>query len=210
VKDIGFLKVVVFVNCIVPGVMLGWDALHRNLGANPQEFAIRTTGALTLTFLLLSLAVTPFRKTLGLPWMIKLRRMLGLFSFFYATIHLFTYTWFDKGFVFSGIVEDTLKRKFIFVGMFSFLLLVPLAITSTNKMVKRLGGKSWNRLHRSAYIAAFGGVIHYWLLVKADTRIPLAFGAVLVALLGYRVINYYMPNLTEHTPPKHTVRKSEI
>jgi len=190
-KEIKFAKFVVFTNSLVPLAMLCWDASRGRLGANPVEFILRTTGALTLIFLLLSLAVTPLRKTLGLPWMIKLRRMLGLFAFFYAFLHLTTYVWFDKSFNANAVIEDTLKRPFITLGMASFLLLVPLALTSTDKMVRRLGGKRWRWLHRAAYVAAIGGVVHYYMLVKADTREPILFGLVLAVLLGYRVVSKY-------------------
>ena len=188
VADIKFARLLVFINGLVPLAMLAWDGLNRNLGANPLEFITHTTGTLTLVFLLLSLAVTPLRKSLGLPWMIKLRRMLGLYAFFYGFLHLTAYMWFDKFFNLQAVAEDTLKRPFIAVGMLSFFLMVPLAITSTNEMVKRLGGKRWNRLHRTVYAAAIGGVIHYWMLVKADTRIPLGFAVVLAILLGYRIV----------------------
>jgi len=205
--DIKFSKLVVFVNSAVPGALLGWDAYHHRLGANPQEFVLHTTGTLTLVFLCLSLAVTPLRKALGLPWLIQFRRALGLFAFSYGSLHLLAYTWFDKSFNLSGIVEDTLKRPFIFLGMFAFLLLVPLAITSTNKMVKRLGGRRWNRLHKLAYVAAISGVVHYYLLVKADTRIPLAFGFVLAVLFGYRMLNKFLPSLTERRFAKASATK---
>ncbi len=195
--DIKFSKFLVFVNSAVPCALLGWDAYHHRLGANPQEFALHTTGTLTLVFLCLSLAVTPLRKSLGLPWLIQVRRTLGLFTFFYGCLHLFAYTWFDKAFNFSSIVEDTLKRPYIFLGMFAFMILIPLAVTSTNKMVKRLGGRKWNRLHKLAYVAAISGVFHYYLLVKADTRIPIAFGITVAILLGYRILNKFMPSLTE-------------
>ncbi|HWX40544.1 MAG TPA: protein-methionine-sulfoxide reductase heme-binding subunit MsrQ [Blastocatellia bacterium] len=200
VKDIKFVKLVVFVNAAVPLVMLGWDAYHHNLGANPIEFATRTTGALTLVFLLLCLAVTPLRKSLAQPWMIKLRRMLGLYAFFYGCLHLSTYVWFDKFFDVRAIVGDTLKRPFITVGMLSFVLLTPLAVTSTNAMVKRLGGKRWNRLHKAVYVAAAGGVIHYYELVKADRREPILFGVALALLLGYRLVEKYAPNLVRRAP----------
>ena len=190
-KDIRFKQFVVFINCLVPLVLLGWDASQHRLGANPLEFVTRTTGTMTLIFLLLSLAVTPVRKLTGAQWLIKFRRMLGLYAFFYGFLHLMTYVWFDKFFNLRAVVEDTVRRPFIAVGMFSFFLMVPLAITSTNKMVKRLGGKRWARLHRAAYIAGAGGVIHYWMLVKADTRKPLLFGAVLALLLGYRLLVSY-------------------
>ena len=194
--DIKFTRVLVFVNSVVPLALLAWDAYFHHLGANPVEFATRTTGVLTLVLLFVSLAVTPLRQLSGAHWLIKLRRMLGLFAFFYGCLHLLTYVWFDKFFNLPEIVRDTWKRPFIFVGMASWLLLVPLAVTSTNAMIKRLGGKRWQRLHRLVYLIAAGGVIHYWLIVKADTRIPLTFGAVLAALLGYRLVKAYWPKST--------------
>ena len=196
-KEIGFIKFVVFVNSIVPLVLLGYDAYYHRLGANPLEFFTLTTGTLTLVFLLISLAVTPLRKILGLPWMVKLRRMLGLYAFFYGFLHLLAYVWFDKSFNLSAATADVFKRPFIAVGMLGFFLLVPLAITSTNGWVKRIGGKNWNRLHKLAYLSGIAGVIHYYLKVKADTRIPLIFGAVLAGLLIYRVVNKYAPQLTQ-------------
>lgn len=201
-KDIRFARFVVFVNALVPLILLGYDAYYHRLGANPLEFVTRTTGTLTLVFLILSLAVTPLRKALGLPWIIKFRRMLGLYAFFYGFLHLITYIWFDKFFDMGAVVADTLKRPFIAVGMFSFFLLVPLAITSTKAMVRRLGGKRWNQLHTLAYVAAIGGVVHYWMLVKADTRIPLTFGLALGVLLAYRLLNKVLPKYTQRKPAR--------
>lgn len=201
-KDTRFAQFVIFVNSAVPLGLLSWDAYHHRLGANPFEFATRTTGVLTLLFLLLSLAVTPLRKALGLPWMIKFRRLLGLYGFFYGAIHLLTYVWFDKFFAFRAIGEDIAKRPFITVGMASFVMLVPLALTSTQKSIKQIGGKKWNLLHRLAYVAALGGVIHYYMLVKADTREPILFGAALALLLSYRVLNKFLPHLTQRTPSR--------
>jgi sulfoxide reductase heme-binding subunit YedZ len=132
--------------------------------------------------------------------MVKFRRMMGLFAFFYGTLHLLTYVWFDKAFNFAAIVHDVGKRRFIFLGMFAYLLMVPLAITSTNKMVKRLGGKRWTTLHKAVYVSAVSGVLHYYLLVKADVRKPLAFAAGLAVLLGYRILNKYLPSLTQRRP----------
>jgi len=195
--DTRFPRFLIFVNSLVPLTLLGWDAYHRRLGANPFEFATRTTGVLALVFLLLSLAVTPLRKSLGLPWMIKLRRMLGLYAFFYAALHLLTYVWFDKLFDFAAIGQDIVKRPFITMGMGAFVLLVPLAVTSTQGWIKRLGGKRWNRIHRAAYAAAAGGVVHYYMLVKADTREPVLFGVALGLLLVYRVLNKYLPEVTQ-------------
>jgi sulfoxide reductase heme-binding subunit YedZ len=204
--DIKFVKLVVFINAAVPIALLARDAYYHELGANPLEFITHTTGTLTLVFLLLTLAVTPLRKVTGQPWMIRVRRMLGLYAFFYGSLHLFAFVWFDKSFVIRAIIDDTLKRPFILLGMLGFLLMVPLAITSTNKMVKRLGGERWNRLHRAVYFAAAAGVLHYYLLVKADTRIPIAFGVVLAILLGYRALNKYFPSITERAP----VRRSAV
>ncbi len=203
--DIKFAKFAVWVNSAVPLSLLLWDAYHHRLGTNPQEFVLHTTGTLTLVFLLLSLAVTPLRKMLGLPWMVQFRRMLGLYAFFYGCLHLLAYTWFDKGFALKAIAEDTLKRPFIFLGMFGFLVMIPLAVTSTNNMVKRLGGQRWNKLHKSVYLAAIAGVLHYYLLVKADARIPLAFGAALAALLVYRALNKFFPSYTQRKPRRAAI-----
>jgi len=200
-QDTRFARLVVFVNGAVPLVLLAWDAAHNNLGANPVEFLTRTTGALALVFLVLSLAVTPLRKQLAQPWMVKLRRMLGLYSFVYASLHLMTYVWFDKSFSASAVVKDTFKRPFITFGMAAFLILVPLAITSTNGMVKRLGGKRWNRLHRLVYLAGALAVIHYYALVKADTREPIIFGVVIALLLLYRPLSKYIPGLVRQPRP---------
>jgi sulfoxide reductase heme-binding subunit YedZ len=186
--DIKFTKFLLFVNCLVPLALLGWDAYHHHLGANPIEFVTRSTGVLTLLFLFLTLAVTPLRKLTKANWLIKFRKMLGLYAFFYGALHLLTYVWFDKFFSLSEIVKDTWQRRFILVGMASFLLMVPLAVTSTNAAIKRLGGKRWARLHRLVYATAVGGVIHYWMIVKAITSTQLAFAAVLAILLGARVV----------------------
>ena len=134
--------------------------------------------------------------------MVQFRKMLGLYAFFYGCLHLLAYTWFDKGFAFRAIAEDTLKRPFIFLGMFAFVLMIPLAVTSTSKMVKRLGGRKWNRLHKLVFPAAIAGVLHYYLLVKADVRLPLAFGAALIVLMGYRALNKFYPSATERRPQK--------
>jgi sulfoxide reductase heme-binding subunit YedZ len=198
-QDTRFIKQLILVNGLVPLALLAADGYRHQLGANPHEFATRATGILTLMFLILSLAVTPLRKALGQPWLAQLRRMLGLFGFFYGVLHLLTYVWFDKVFQVRAIVADVARRPFIMVGMTSFLLLVPLAITSTAKMVRMMGGRRWIRLHRLAYVAAAGGAIHFYMLVKADTRLPLTFAAVLALFLGYRVLNAYLPGYTERT-----------
>ena len=185
-QDVKFHKIVIFINCLVPLALLAWDALFGKLGANPVEFFLRTTGVLTLIFLLITLAVTPLRKRFGWNSLIKFRRMLGLYAFFYGFLHLITYSIFDKSFSPSAIASDVWERPFIAVGMLAFFLLVPLAATSTNGMIKRLGGKNWARLHKATYFAAILGVVHFWMIVKSDIFYPLLFALVLAYLLGYR------------------------
>jgi methionine sulfoxide reductase heme-binding subunit len=187
-NDIKFYKVMIAVNGAVPLALLVWDAFNNSLGANPIEFFLRTTGVLTLVFLLFTLAVTPLRKIFGFNTLIKFRRMLGLYAFFYGCIHLITYFVFDRGFAWSGTVTDVIERPFIAIGMASFVMMIPLAVTSTNKMVKRIGGKNWQKLHRLTYVVAIGGVIHFWLIVKSDIFYPAVFGLVLLILLGFRLL----------------------
>ena len=201
-QDIQFSKFVVLTNSLVPLALLLWDWSRGQLGANPLEYLTHTTGTLTLIFLCVSLAVTPLRKALALPWLGQLRRMCGLFAFFYGSVHLLTYVWFDKSFALGVILKDVTQRRFITLGMLSWLVMLPLALTSTNAMVKRLGGKRWNRLHKLAYVAAAAGVVHYYLLVKADITKPLAFGVVLAVLLAYRVANKYLPDWTQRKPAR--------
>lgn len=191
-KDIRFAKLVLFVNGIVPLTLLLWDVLRNQVGANPLEFVTRTTGMLTLVFLLISLTVSPLRRITGLNWLIRFRRMLGLFAFFYGSLHLLTYVAFDRFFHFATIPGDVVKRPFIAIGMTAFFLMLPLAITSTDKMVKRLGGKRWARLHRIVYAAGILGVLHYYMLVKSDVRLPATFAFMLFLLLGFRLfVKYY-------------------
>ena len=204
-KDIQFMKQLILVNGLVPLGMLILYGSRHNLGANPHEFVTRATGILTLLFLILSLAVTPLRKILGQPWLAQSRRSLGLFGFFYGALHLLTYTWFDKAFRFPAILQDLGRRPFIMVGMASFVILVPLAVTSTNKMIRRLGGRRWNLLHRLAYVVAAGGAIHFHMLVKADTRLPWAFAGVLSVFLAYRILNRFLPHYTERKPGRKPV-----
>jgi len=191
--DVRFAKLIVFVNSSVPLVLLLWDLYRKRVGPNPLEFATKTTGMLTLIFLSLTVAVTPLRKIFGVNSLVKFRRMLGLFAFFYGALHLLTYIWFDRLFNLFSVAQDVVRRPFILAGMTAFLLMVPLAITSTNKMVKRLGGRNWARLHRLVYVAAIAGVIHFWMLVKSDTRLPLTFGFIVLFLLGYRLLVKYAP-----------------
>ncbi len=189
--DVKFNKIIIFINSLVPLALLAWDASRGNLGANPVEFFLRTTGVLTLVFLLITLSITPLRKRYGWNQLIKFRRMLGLYSFFYGFLHLITYSIFDKSLSVSAIANDIWQRPFIAVGMFAFFLLVPLAITSTGGMMKRLGGKNWQKLHRLTYLAAIGGVVHFWMIVKSDVFYPLLFGLVLAVLLGHRIYAAY-------------------
>ena len=178
-NDVRFFKLLISVNALIPLSLLVIDWWNGRLGANPIEFFLRTTGVLTLTFLLITLAITPLRKMFGWNSLIKYRRMLGLFAFFYGCLHLVTYSIFDKSLGFSAIVADVIQRPFIAIGMIAFSMLVPLAITSTNGMVKRLGGKNWARLHKLTYVAATLGVIHFWMIVKSDIFYPALFGVAL-------------------------------
>ena len=182
-----FSKLLLFVNALVPLALLLWDVYRDRVGANPLEFATRTTGMLALLFLMLTLAVSPVRRVFKWNGVGKFRRMLGLFAFFYGLLHFLTYVAFDRYFNLGSVPSDVASRPFIAVGMLAFFLMVPLAITSTNKMVKRLGGKRWRRLHRLVYAAGIAGVLHFWLLVKSDTRLPVTFGFVLLLLIAYRV-----------------------
>ena len=192
-KDVRFSKFVIFTNALVPLALLLWDVLHKRVGANPGEFMTRTTGIMTLVFLMITLAVTPARKITGLNWLVKFRRLLGLFAFFYGFLHLLTYIWFDRYFNLRSIPGDVLTRPFIAFGMTAFFLMLPLAITSTNKMVKRLGGKRWSDLHKLVYAAGIAGALHFWLFVKSDTRLPLTFGFILLLLLGHRLLVKFYP-----------------
>jgi len=187
-QDVKFHKILISINALIPLAFLLYDAYRGSLGANPIEFFLRTTGVLTLTFLIITLAVTPLRKVFGWNSLIKFRRMLGLYAFFYAAIHLITYSIFDKSLDAAAIVGDVWQRPFIAIGMLAFAMLVPLAVTSTNAMVKRIGGKNWARLHKITYLASILGVIHFWMIVKSDIFYPAIFGLVLATLLGYRFL----------------------
>jgi len=187
--DIKFNKILIFINSLVPLALLAWDAYWQKLGANPIEFFLRTTGVLTLVFLFISLAITPLRKYFGWNQLVKFRRMVGLYAFFYGFLHLITYSVFDKSLSISAIANDIWQRPFIAVGMASFFLMIPLAVTSTNQMIKRLGGKNWQKLHRANYLIAIGGVVHFYMIQKSDITYPLIFALILAILLGYRIYN---------------------
>ena len=182
-------KAVLFASALLPFVRLALFALTDRLGANPIEFITRNTGDWTLYFLCIALAVTPLRRLTGWNWLIKLRRMLGLFVFFYAVLHFMTFLWFDHFFDVQEMLNDVVKRPFITVGFIAFLLLIPLAVTSTNAMVKRLGGRRWQWLHRLVYLIAPLGILHFWWMKagKHDFSQPILFGVIVASLLLLRV-----------------------
>ena len=187
-RQLTALKLALFCLCLVPLARLAWGAWHDALGANPIEFIQRFLGTWTLNFLLITLAVSPLRKLSGWHWLLRLRRMLGLYAFCYALLHLVSYLWLDQFFDWQAIAKDIVKRPFITVGMSAFILLLPLAMTSSNAMVRRLGGRRWQQLHRSVYAIAIFGVVHYWWLVKLDITLPAIYAVLLAILLGIRAL----------------------
>lgn len=182
-----WIKPIIFVLCLLPLAWFVFALLTDQLGANPIEAVTRGTGDWSLRFLLITLTMTPLRRYVGWSWPLRLRRMLGLFAFFYVCVHLTTYLWLDQFFDWSEIWRDMVKRPFITAGMLAFLLLIPLAVTSTNAMIKRLG-RNWIRLHRLVYVVAVLGVLHFWWLVKADVREPVVYALLLALLLNLRVV----------------------
>ncbi len=182
-----WLKTLVFLLCLVPLGYLGWRTWNQDLTANPVEYITHFTGDWTIRLLVITLAVTPLRKLLGLPDLIRFRRMLGLYCFFYATLHVLTYVVIDHFFDFHAIVADIAKRHFITAGFAAYLALTALAVTSTAGWIRRLGGNRWRQLHRLVYFAIAAGVVHYYWLVKSDIRLPVFYGALAALLLGYRV-----------------------
>ncbi len=187
---ISFAKVAAFIACLGPLALLGWRAYYGGLGANPIEFITHSTGDWTLIFLCITLAITPARELTRQYWLIRFRRMSGLFAFFYGCLHFSTYFWLDKFFNFRAILKDVGKRPFITIGFAAFVLMIPLAITSTKGWIRRLGGRNWNLLHRLIYFSAIAGVIHYYWLVKADTTKPREYAIVLGVLLAYRAFKW--------------------
>lgn len=179
-------KPLLFLFCLLPAAWLLYGALTGNLGANPIEAITRTLGDWALRLLLITLLITPLRRLSGWSWLLRYRRMLGLYVFFYATLHLLSYIVLDQFFYWPEIWADIIKRPYITVGMMSFLLLIPLAVTSTTGWMRRLG-KRWQQLHRLVYLCAIGGVLHYYMLVKADTREPLVYMGLLAILLVARI-----------------------
>jgi len=189
-RAIGAVKVLVFVLALAPlaRLLLGVFAYPDWLGPNPAEFITRATGDWALRFLLMTLAVTPLRKLAGWAWIARLRRMLGLYAFFYVVIHFASYVSFDHVFDVGAIFADVVKRPFITVGFLSLLLLLPLAATSTNGMVRRLGARRWNALHRLVYLIGPLAVLHFWWMVKRDLTEPVIYALLLAFLLGYRLV----------------------
>ncbi len=187
-RQIAAVKVALFLACLLPLALLAHNAWNDALGANPIEAVTRGLGDWALNFLLITLTVTPLRRYTGLAWLARLRRMLGLYCFFYAALHVTSYLWFDQFFDWTAIAKDILKRPFITAGFIAFMLLIPLAATSNNAMVRRLGGKHWLALHRSVYPIAIIGVVHYTWMVKLDVAQPLVYAAIAAVLLGLRVL----------------------
>ncbi len=198
--SIEFNKIIISVNAFIPLAIFSYDFSSGNVGTNPIEFFLRTTGVLCLIALLVTLSVTPLRKIFGWNELIKYRRMLGLYAFFYGILHLLTYSVFDKSLSIIEIGKDVWQRPFIAVGMIAFFLMIPLAVTSTNAMIKKLGGKNWAKLHKLTYFVAFGGVLHFYMIVKSDIFYPAMFAIILAILLGYRFFT---------NKPKTKVAKAE-
>lgn len=216
---IRWFKVGIFLACLAPLARLLWRFFGAHptnlqswgvgLGANPIESITHSTGDWTLIFLLITLAITPLRKLTGLTWLIRYRRMLGLFAFFYGTLHLTTYVWLDKFFDVHEMLADVAKRRFITAGLTGFVLMLPLALTSTRWSIRKLGGKRWRALHRLIYFSAMAGVIHYIWLVKADLRKPLQYAFVLTVLLSYRVVIWLTPKPQPKKPVPVAARHIE-
>ena len=190
-KRVTLLKLFVFPLCLVPLALLAWKGFHQDLGANPIEVITHSTGDWTIIFLLITLAITPVRRITGQNWLIRFRRMTGLYAFFYGVLHFTTWIWLDKFFDLHEMWADILKRRFITVGMLGLTLMIPLAVTSTQWAIRKLG-KKWASLHTLIYVSAICGVIHYWWLVKADISKPLRYAVILGVLLGWRIVIWAM------------------
>ena len=194
-------KTIIFLAALIPLARLLWKAFHHGLGANPIEFITHSTGDWTLILVLATLSITPLRRITRQYWLIGVRRMIGLFAFFYGTLHFLTYIWLDKFFDVHEMLKDIAKRRFITVGFSAFVLLIPLALTSTAWSIRQLGGKNWQRLHRLIYCTGILAVVHYYWLVKADHRKPIEYGIVLSILLLYRVGVWYSEKASEKRKP---------
>lgn len=182
-----WLKAAAFLLCLAPLAIEVWLGFHDGLGANPLEHITHATGDWTIRFLVVTLSITPLRKLLHAPALIRFRRMFGLYAFFYGLLHFATYLWFDKAFEWPEIVKDIGKRPFITVGFLGLVCMLPLAVTSTAGWIRRMGGKRWQLLHRLVYVSACAGVVHYYWLVKSDVRRPLRYGAIVGGLLLFRL-----------------------
>ena len=205
-----WFKPFVFLACVGPLARLVWKAYSHALGANPIEVITHSTGDWTLIFLLVTLAITPERKLSGQLWLIHFRRVFGLFAIIYVTLHFLTYVWLDKFFDIHEMLADVAKRKFITVGFTGFVLLIPLAITSTTGWIRRLGGQRWQRLHQLIYFSACAGVVHYWWLVKKDVHKPLEYAVVLGILLGYRIVVWAVPKSATNKSQLVAARRLEV
>jgi sulfoxide reductase heme-binding subunit YedZ len=188
-------KPLIFLLCLVPFSVLAWTIVFNgeSLGADPLSAITDRTGDWTLRFVLITLAITPLRQISGWNTAVRFRRMLGLFAFFYGFLHFISYVWFTVVFDIHLIIEDVIKRKFITVGFTAFVLMIPLAITSTKKWISRLGGKRWQTLHKAVYFTGILGAIHYFWRVKSDIEKPLIYAAILALLLGIRLWNKFKP-----------------
>ncbi len=191
-RKIILVKTLIWLTCLAPLGRLGYKALTGGLTANPIEFITLSTGTWTLVFIMASLSITPLRQFTGQNWLVKLRRLIGLFAFFYAVLHFTTYIWLDKFFDLHDMVKDVLKRPFITMGFLAFVLMIPLAVTSTTWAIRKMGGRRWQLLHRLIYLTGVAAVVHYWWKVKADTRQPEIYALVLTVLLGCRIISWYV------------------
>ena len=187
-------KVLVFLLCLAPLFRLGWRVWNQDVTANPTEFIQHFTGDWALRLIVATLGVTPLRKLAGVPDLIRFRRMIGLFAFFYACLHLLTYLWLDKLFDVPAMLKDVGRRPFITAGLAAFACLVPLALTSTAGWIRRLGGKRWQRLHSLVYVTAMAAVAHYYWLVKSDIRQPVLYGTLVALLLAWRVVSRVVHN----------------
>jgi sulfoxide reductase heme-binding subunit YedZ len=199
-----WIKLPVFLLCLAPAGWLGWHFYTGDLTANPLEYITHFTGDWTIRLIVATLAVTPLRKLLGMPDLIRFRRMIGLFAFFYGSLHFLTYLWLDKLFNLNFILKDVAKRPFITAGFAAFLCMLPLALTSTRGWIRRLGGKRWQRLHRLVYLAGIAGVVHYYWLVKSDVRLPLLYGGLVALLLGYRAVVWVWASRGRQTAPSRS------
>ena len=182
-----FFKPIIFIICLLPFAFFVSGAINQQLGPNPVEAMIRGFGDWAFYFILIGLTISPARKLFKINWLIQYRRMIGLFAFFYVCIHFSSYIWFDQYFDVGKIIQDIIKRPFIAIGFISFLMLVPLALTSTNKMMRRLK-KNWGRLHKLVYPVSILTLLHYFMMVKADYLVPIVLLVILSSLLGYRFI----------------------